>query len=70
MFNVEDAIRDFGNTMGIRTTLFKSKDEMDEIRAAQAKEAQSAQLSQQALPMAQAAKTASEIKMPQEGGPQ
>ena len=70
VFNVEDAIRDFGNTMGIRTTLFKSKDEMDEIRAAQAKEAQSAQLSQQALPMAQAAKTASEIKMPQEGGPQ
>lgn len=61
VFNTEDAIRDFGETMGIRSTLFKSKKEMTTLRTEQKEEAQAQQLAEQALPLAQAAKTVGEI---------
>jgi len=61
VLRAEDAMRTFGETSGIRATLFRSKDEMAEIRKQQAQEAQQAQMAEQALPVAQAAKTVAEI---------
>lgn len=65
----EDAMRAFGESSGIRPTLFRSQDEMEEIREKQQAQADVSTIAQQAQPLAQAAATMQKVQQgPQEGG--
>ncbi|MGI9627675.1 MAG: portal protein [Longimicrobiales bacterium] len=58
VFKAEDAIRDFGETLGIRPSLFMSPKEMKALREAEAQAAQEAAAVEQAQGMAGAARDA------------
>lgn len=61
VFQAEMAIREFGEDMGIRSTLFKSEDEMAELRKAQAAAAKDMQDAQSAEQGAKTLKSVSNI---------
>ena len=61
VFNAEDAIREFGEDMGIRSTLFKSAKEMKQIREEQKQAADLRAAAEQGPGLAQTVKTVSEL---------
>lgn len=58
VLNAERAMRTFGETMGIRSTLFKTENEMEQIRQAQAEQLQAQMQAEQQQQQAAAAKDA------------